>query len=289
VAAAAAGRRPGEAARAGDVSSRTQSTRNDEPGAPTARNVRVGGLDCRVWEKGEGELLGFLGGLRGLPRWTPFLERLAQQRRVVAPSLPGFPGARGHDQLDDLADWVSATLDLLEASGLEGHDLVGASVGATLAAEAAAFSRGSVRRLVLAAPLGIWDPEQPVADLWAQKPRELPALLSSHPERLANCLARPEHHDAVEWQILLARADEAAARLLWPFGDLGLAKRLHRVRAPTLLVWGSEDRVVPPSYAKRFANAIGGWTEVREIADAGHVVEIDQPDLAADAVLAFLS
>ncbi len=257
--------------------------------APEARSVSAGGIDCRVWEKGSGEPLGFLGGLRGLPRWTPFLDRLAERRRVIAPSLPGFPGARGHDRLDDLPDWVSATLDLLEASGLEGADLVGASVGATLAVEVASFSRATLKRLVLVAPFGLFDPEDPVADLWAQKHNELPELLSSRPERLEAALAAPEGEDAIEWQIVLGRANEAAARLLWPFGDLGLAKRLHRVRAPTLLVWGAEDRVVPVSYATRFANAIGGWTEVRVIADAGHVVEIDQPDAAAAAVLAFLS
>ena len=60
---------------------------------------------------------------------------------MIAPSLPGFPGATGHDRLDDLPDWLAATLDLLEASGLEGADLVGASVGGALAAEVAAFSR----------------------------------------------------------------------------------------------------------------------------------------------------
>lgn len=255
---------------------------------PSERTVLAGRLPCRVWEKGEGELLGFLGGLRGLPRWTPFLERLAEQRHVVAPSLPGFPGALGHDQLDDVADWVSATLDVLEASGLDGADLVGASAGATLAAEVAAFSPATVRRLVLVAPFGLFDPEEPVTDIWAQKPRELPEVLSAHPERLEAALTAPQGADATEWEITLHRAREAAARLLWPFGDLGLAKRLHRVRAPTLLVWGEDDRVVPPSYAKRFAGGIGGWVEVREIADAGHVAEIDQPEAVASAVLAFL-
>ncbi len=257
--------------------------------APRERSVRAGGLECRVWEKGEGEPLGFLGGLRGLPRWTPFLDLLAEQRRVIAPSLPGFPGARGHDRLDDLADWVTVTLDLLEESGLEGADLVGASIGATLAAEAASFSRAIARRLVLIAPFGLFDAREPVADIWAQKPRELPALFSADPARFEAALAAPETADATEWQLALHRANEAAARLLWPITDLGLEKRLHRIRVPTLLLWGGEDRVVPPSYAKRFAAGISGWVEVRSLEGAGHVAEIDQPEAAAQAVLRFLS
>src|SRR5262245_30490828 len=255
---------------------------------PRERSVRAFGERCRVLEKGEGAPIGFLGGLRGLPRWTPFLDRLAERRRVVAPSLPGFPGARGHERMDDVADWVCATLDLLEASGLEGADLVGASVGATLAAEAAAFSHATLRRLVLIAPFGLFDPEAPVADLRAQHPGGVPALLSARPERLAAALAPPEGADAGEFALDLHRASEAAARLLWPLAGLGLGKRLHRVRTPTLLIWGSGDRVVPPSYAKHFASAISGWVEIREIEGAGHVAEIDAPDAVAEAVLAFV-
>jgi pimeloyl-ACP methyl ester carboxylesterase len=253
------------------------------------RRVAAGPFDCRVWEKGEGAPLVFLGGLRGLPRWTPFLDRLAERRRVIAPSLPGLPGARGHDSLDTVTDWLAAVLDLIEACGFETGDLVGASLGATLAAEVAIFSPAKVRRLVLAAPFGLFDPTDPVADLWAQTHGSLPALLSAEPARLEAALAAPEGADAAEWNLMLHRANEASARLLWPFGDLGISRRLHRIRQPTLLLWGVLDRVIPPGYARRFAAGLSGPVEVREIEGAGHVLEIDRPDATADAVLGFLS
>ena len=253
------------------------------------RSVVVGGARCRVWEQGEGDPVGFLGGLHGLSSWPPFLERIAARRKVIAPSLPGFPGGSRVDHLDGVADWVTATLDLLEQSGLDGEDLIGASIGGTLAAEVAAFSRHTVERLVLIAPFGLFDEREPVADIWAQRLSELPRLLSAQPDRLEALLAPPPGTDEVEWQIGRVRANEAAARLLWPTCDLGLRKRLHRISAPTLLVWGSDDRVIPASYSKRFAAGISGWVEARSIPGAGHVAEVDQPEAVADAVLEFLA
>src|SRR6516162_2139195 len=129
--------------------------------APAERSVAVNGVPCRIWEKGSGRPLVYLAGLLGLPRWTPFLDRLAEHRRVIAPSLPGFPGAAAHDTLDTLLDWIPATLDLLDGAGFSGGDVVGASVGGALAAEVAAMAPALVERLVLLAPFGLYDPAIP--------------------------------------------------------------------------------------------------------------------------------
>jgi pimeloyl-ACP methyl ester carboxylesterase len=255
---------------------------------PGERTVEVNGLPCRVWEKGEGRPVGYLAGLGGLPRWTAFLERLSAVRRVVAPSLPGFPGGLGHDRLDSHLDWIVATLDLLEAAGLAGADLVGASVGGALAAEAAALSPPAVGRLALVAPFGLYDPAFPPTDVFAQKPKDAPALLSARPEAYAAHVAPPEGEDG-EWTIVMTRASEAAARILWPLGDTRLGRRLHRVRCPTLLVWGDQDRVLSPRCADRFAALLAGPVRQVIIPGAGHLADFDAPDAVADAVLTALA
>ena len=256
---------------------------------PQVRHVRIDGESHRLWERGRGEALGVLAGMGGLGTWTPFLERLSRERRVVVPSLPGFPGGgTGHHKLDDLLDWIHVTLDLLDSAGLAGADLVGHGPGGLLAAEIAALSRGMVRRLVLIAPFGLFDPSEPVADCFARRASQIPSLFSTHPDVFERDLACPPGEDEVEWQITKLRASEAAARLLWPIGDLGLQKRLRRIVSPTLLLWGSEDRVVPASYAKRFADAMGRRPETYAIEGAGHRVDLDAPEAAADAILSFL-
>jgi pimeloyl-ACP methyl ester carboxylesterase len=251
--------------------------------------LQVRGENVRVWERGAGRMVGVLGGLFGFARWTPFLEALARSHHVVVPALPGHPGGGDFRQLDDLADFVTATLDLLDAADLEGADLVGLGPGATLAAECAAFARTSVGKLVLVAPFGLFDASEPVADLWARRANEQAATFSARSEAFAReVLAPPAGADETEHRIAVTRALEAAARLLWPMGDRGLAKRLHRVRSDTLLVWGERDAIVPPSYAKRFASAISGGAQVRVLAGAGHVVDFDAPDALATAIEEFL-
>jgi len=254
----------------------------------TDRSIAFRGERLRVWEKGQGETVGVLSGLGGATHWTEFLELLAAEHRVVVPSLPGFPGGgRAHARLDGVADWAAATLDVLDAAGLTGTDLVGLSFGGMLAAEAAAFCPPIARSLALVAPFGLFDDVAPVADVFAHLPREVPSLLCADATNGERHLAAPETEDAAEWHVTMARASDAAARLLWPIPDRGLATRLHRVRCPVLLVWGDRDRVVPPSYAARFATALGGPSAVEIVEGAGHLVDLDSPTKLAQLVSRF--
>ncbi len=252
---------------------------------PETHTVEVNGEPCRVWRAGQGERLGFLAGFGGLPRWIPFLDRLAEHRTVIVPSLPGFPGATGHKLLDSHLDWLLAVRQLLIAAELDGADLAGSSVGGSFVAEMAAVWPRSVRRIALIAPFGLFDEKDPPADPWAQRPKEVASLLCANPENWTKLKEPPEGANSIEWPIEQNRANEAAARAFWPLGNTRLEKRLPLITAPTLLIWGEHDRVMPRGYAERIANAVGERSEIRVIPGAGHLAELDKPDEVAAAIL----
>jgi pimeloyl-ACP methyl ester carboxylesterase len=257
---------------------------------PETSSIDLNGFATRIWRKGSGPKIGFLAGYGGLPRWIPFLDRLARERTVIVPSLPGFPGGdRGHLSLDTHLDWVVAVRDLIDKADLAGSDLVGSSIGGSFAAELAAIWPDKVKRLALIAPFGLFDAERPATDPWAQKQDDIAALMTARPETYKSLKEMPSGANSIEWPIEQTRAAEAAARIFWPLGNTRLERRLPLIKAPTLIIWGGADRLLPTSYAEAIARAMRASTEIRIIAGAGHLAELDEPDEVAAAILRFMA
>ena len=257
---------------------------------PETLTIEVNGFPTRIWRKGSGPKLGFLAGLGGLPRWMPFLDELAKSRTVIVPSLPGFPGGdRGHSVLDSHLDWLLAVREILDQAGLSGADLAGSSVGASLAAEVAALWPSTIGKLALIAPFGLFNENNPPTDPWAQRGDAVPGLMCADPEIWKAMKAPPEGANSIEWPIEQGRASEAAARIFWPLGNTRIEKRLRLIKAPTLLLWGEQDKIMPHSYAEVFAKGIAGPTTTKIIEGAGHLAELDKPTEVANEILAFLS
>ena len=257
--------------------------------APAERYVDTRLGKTRVWEAGTGSLLGYFAGYGGLVQWLPLLETLGDKCSVKAPSLPGFPGGPTSEDLDGHLDWLIAAHDSYTNSGLQAGCLIGASVGGAIAADIAAIWPDAVSKLVLLAPFGLFDENQPVADIFAQEPSMGLTKISNKPEQLEEWLAPPDGANAEDWAIFQLRAKVAAADILWPLGDTGLSKRLAKINCPTLIIWGEYDQIIPSAYAEGFARGISGPTHIQIIKDAGHTVEFDQPEQVAEVILEFLS
>ena len=93
--------------------------------------------------------------------------------------------------------------------------------------------------------------------------------------------------DNITAQIEQIQRLSAMGKFVWPIPDKGLRKRLHRLAAPVLILWGSADRVNPPAYSEEFARYIEGAT-VREL-PGGHMVHLESPDAVARIITEFFS
>lgn len=245
--------------------------------------IRRGDFSAEVARAGKGPPLLYLHGAVGQKGWAPFLDRLAQAFTVYAPTMPGYGSATGLEHLTDLTDLTLYHLELLNELGVTRSHVVGHFLGGMIAAEMAAFSPSSIDRLVLASPAGVWRDEEPVADLLALNANELSERLTATPEGtgalegLADELARDRMQDIA-----------AAGKFLWPLPDKGLQRRAYRIKASTLILWGEQDRINPPSYAADFQRMIAR-SQTGTVANSGHLLMLEQPDAFANAVAAFLS
>jgi pimeloyl-ACP methyl ester carboxylesterase len=249
------------------------------------------GCKVRVLEAGNGKPLVFLHGAGGLFPENPFLDALAKTYHVFAPELPGYGESTGDDLLEDMLDFTLHTSDVLAELGLQKPHLVGHSMGGMIAAEMAAIAPNDVGKLVLVCPAGLWIPEQPIPDLYALLPHEYPKYLFHDPAAglamLTGGLDFSNLEVLAEFYIANSRRMAMAGKILFPIPNRRLSKRLYRVKAETLLVWGASDTLIVPAYAERWRQSIAG-SRLAQINEAGHMVPYEQPEVFVSAVSGFL-
>jgi pimeloyl-ACP methyl ester carboxylesterase len=258
----------------------------------SARQVETKkGCRVRVLEAGRGAPVVFLHGAGGLFEQNPFLDELATRYRVYAPELPGYGDSAGEALLDDMLDFALHGWDVVSALGLERPHLVGHSLGGMIAAEMAAVAPNDVGKLVLVAAAGLWLAKHPIPDLFTFLPHEYAAILFHNAELgaalLTGGLDFTNMEAIAEFYIANSRRMATAGKMLFPIPDRHVAKRLYRVTAETLVLWGKQDRLMPPVYGEEWTRLISG-ARLAQIDEAGHMLPYEQPKAFASAVANFL-
>ena len=254
-----------------------------------ARTVPVwqGRVKLRVHSQGSGPALVYFHGPWGLV-WDPFLDALARDYTVYAPEHPGTTPGSPDDiyQLDGLWDLMLCYDEMLDSLGVEQAVLVGHSFGGMVACELAATAPRRARQLVLIDPIGFWRDGEPVQNWALLELSEIRRRLFRDPggdaaKRLfGDTEADPDARVRVTW------AMGTTGKFIWPLPDKGLKRRIHRVKAPALIVWGKEDAFVPPVYADEFTRRLPG-ARVHTVDQAGHAPHLEQPDAVARVVREF--
>ena len=241
---------------------------------------------------GSGPPLLYLHGPWGLAPDRGFIARLAEGRTVYAPKFPGT--SRGdHEAVHALDGWLDLAVyhgELLDALKLSAPAVVGHSFGGLIGAEIAAAMPERVAKLVLIDPVGLWRDDHPVQNwmLLPDKTRGPSLFAAPDGEAARRFFAVPaDAAERVDSQAQAIWSQACTGKFVWPIADRGLSKRIHRIAAPTLIVWGEADRIVAPAYAQEFAGKIAG-ARVAMIPRAGHLPQLEQPDAVVKALSAFL-
>lgn len=230
------------------------------------REIDVGGHAVRHRVAGAGEPLVLVHGLSGSWRWwAPLVDLLSDSRRVYMVDLPR---RRRTPELAQMATWLSRWLD---AVGIGSADFAGHSLGGLFAAQLAARHPSRVRRLVLVAPVGV-SCGRGLSRRALPLVRTLYDIRSSLPMVVADA--------GRTGGAALARGVRFASRS-------DVRAELSAVRAPTLLAWGEDDRLVPVRLAEDWQRFLPRTRVVR--LRCGHVPMLEAPRALADAMLLFFA
>ena len=187
----------------------------------------------------------YLHGTDSLSHWPEFLDDLAKSYDVIAPDHPGFGGTETQDQLDDVSDLAYYYLDFIEALDLKGVHLAGHSLGGWIALEMAVRSQERLADVTLIASAGINVKGHHKADIFMIDPDEQARLAyadAAMGEKAAEQANVEKYQDAAITDRI------AAARFGWNprFFNPRLDRWLHRIKVPSLILWGEQDRIFPP-------------------------------------------
>jgi pimeloyl-ACP methyl ester carboxylesterase len=241
----------------------------------------------RIMRGGKGAPLMFLHGARGASAWAPFMDKLSERFELIVPEHPGFGGSDTPPWLDNVGDLAYFYLDLIEQLGLEDVNLVGTSLGGWIAAELAVRDCHPLKSLALVAPAGIHVKGVAKGDIFMWSPEETLRKLFHDPKMVEAALAQPLPEGEV---MIQAKNRLSMAKLSWQprLYNPDLYKWLHRISVPTLILWGDDDKVIPPQYGPAFAELIPG-AKLEVIEKCGHLPQIERADAFVSKIAGFIT
>ena len=238
--------------------------------------ITAAGAELGLVRGGSGKPLLILHDELGYPGWMAWNERFAQDRNLLIPLQPGFGKSPRIEWILDYRDLAGFYSQVVREMKLEPIDVIGFSAGGFIAAEMAAADPAIFSHMVLVAPMGIKPAAGEILDFFAVTVRRhLMATVSdpaNTPEytKIYGGQMTPDRFEAFE------DARSETARIGWePFmHNPSLPHLLRGAKTPTLLVWGTRDKVVPRGCIDAYRAAISG-AQVAEIEGAGHRPEIE--------------
>lgn len=246
---------------------------------------QIDGAVIAVHSAGEGHPVVYLHG-GGTWHGLGFTAGLTDRFKVYLPHHPGFGLSEDNPQITSIADCVEHYKKVFDTLDFQRVHLVGSSLGGRIAAEFAARYPDRISKLVLAAPAGLTVAEHPLPDLSTVAPQDFPSYLVNDMRVLIPFL--PDGPDE-EFMSMRAREGGAVMNLLSQTGldNPNMQELLQRISAPTLILWGGLDQMIPVGQAEHWKNKIAG-AELKVLEGIGHL-PLDESAEARQALLDFLN
>jgi pimeloyl-ACP methyl ester carboxylesterase len=239
------------------------------------RFVDADGFRIRLMEAGEGRPLVYLHGAGGL-NLTPAHELLARSFHVLAFEMPGFGRSAENTRTKNMAELGVTMARAVSSAGVEDFSLWGTSFGGAIALWLALQAPDRVQALVLESPGAIrpegWNPA-------VSSPEELRQRLYLHPERVA-------HPPAPDPEVQ-AKTRALTGRLRSPNRDPDLEAGMRTLEVPTLVLFGTGDRLIPPDMGHFYKELLPNCHLVF-VYDAGHEIGAERPEAFAEVAGDFL-
>ncbi|MGH9934563.1 MAG: alpha/beta fold hydrolase [Nitrososphaerales archaeon] len=257
--------------------------------------VKIDGYSIRYLEDGSSRtkhvlLLHGLGA--SAERWSKIMPIFAKHFHVVAPDIIGFGYSDKPEVSYTIPFFLDFVKDFTHAFDMENLTLIGASLGGQIAAEFAIASKKMIENLVLVTPAGVMKEPTPVLNYYiaaAMYPtfdnaKKAFRQMAGDPKAVDEVYAR----DFVNRMQLPNAKYAFMSSIMGSKGTPNLSARLEEIDAPTLIVWGEKDALIPVRYARRFQKEVKG-SQLAIIKNSGHTPYFERPEAFSDTVLEFLT
>ena len=252
----------------------------------TEGTIEIAGAKVHLTRGGKGPPVLVLHRDIGTLEASSFHDELAKSADVIVPHHPGWGRSPRAEWMRSVRDVAVMHRGLLAELGIEKAALIGLGFGGWIAAEMATMAPGDVAKLVLVGPMGIKPPKGDILDQAIVSYIDY-ARAGFHDQKAFDKIygAEPSTDQLEAWDI----AREMCFRIAWkPYMySQTLPHLVREVRAPSLVVWGADDKVVPQSAAKRYVEALPN-AKLEIVKACGHCVDMEQPEALAKLVTNFI-
>jgi pimeloyl-ACP methyl ester carboxylesterase len=247
--------------------------------------LELGDVKLKLSRGGRGRSVLVLHHDTGTPDHLPFYDALAERCDVIVPNHPGFGTEERPQWLRHPRDIAALYQWLLADLGVERVSLVGLGFGGWIAAEMAALAPRDFHRLVLVGAMGMKPPEGDILDQAIISYIDYAKAGFHDPKAFERVYGDVSTDQLVAWDL----CREMSFRIAWkPYMYTPtLPHLLGGVRAPALVVWGDNDKVVPRSAGDLYVRSLR-QARLEIVPNSGHCVDMEQPDALVRLITPFI-